>query len=61
MPDPIPVRDSGRRKASNPISLTKDLGDIGEEISEAENTIRSGKDKSKKQKIGGLSPQEETS
>ena len=32
-----------------------------EEISEAENTARSGKEKYKKQKIRELSPQEETS
>ena len=61
MLDPIPVSDSGRRKASKSIRLTKDLGDIREERSEAENTARSGKEISKKQKIGKLSPQEETS
>ena len=61
MPDPIPVRASVSWKASKPIRLTKYLGDLGEERSEAENTARSWKDKSKKQKIGELSPQEETS
>ena len=61
MPDPIPVRASVRWKASKPIRLTKYLGDLGEERSEAENTARSWKDKSKKQKIKELSPQDETS
>ena len=60
MLDPITVHASGRRKASNPTRLTKDLVDIGEEISEADNTARSGKEKCKKQKIEELLPQEET-
>ena len=54
MTDPIPVNDSGKRKASKPTRLIKDLGGLGEEISEANNTARSGKEKPKKQKIGEL-------
>ena len=61
MTDPIPVSASGRRKASKPIRLTKYLGYIGEESSKVENTTRYRKEKSKKLKIGNLSPQEETS
>ena len=50
MPYPILVRASGRRKSSNPIRMTKYIGDLREERSGAENTARSGQDNSKKQK-----------